>query len=118
MPDLNQLASSYEQAANEADAVIAQRMADLLEQVRASARGLAHRKSGQLIGSLYIDGPVRRVGFVEGAIVAGVVYAESEVARGGEHDYASRTLQANAALIQQWADDTGVAIVKKIGGVS
>lgn len=117
MADLYQLASSYERAANDADRVIVLQMRPLLEQLRAYARRIAHRRSGRLGSGLAIDGPVRKSGGVEGAIVANVVYADSEVARGGLHDYAGRTLEEQAGLIQQWADGIGVEIVKQIGGV-
>lgn len=117
MPDLNQLAASYERAANEADAVIAQRMIGLLVTLRNYASSIAHRRSGRLATGLYVDGPVRRVGIVEGAILASVPYAEFEVAHGVGHDYAGRTLSEQASVIQQWADAMGVAIVKQIGGM-
>lgn len=118
MPDLNQLANDYDEAAREADAVIAQRLIPLLGQLRAYASRIAHKQTGRLARGLRATGPVRRVGVVAGAIVASVAYADNEVQKGGEHDYAGRTLAENAAAIQEWTDDTGVAIVRKVGGVS
>ena len=118
MADFNQLASSYEQAAREADALIARRLYNLLVQLRTYASSIARRKTGRMARSLHVDGPVRRVGRVEGAVVAGVVYAEFVVALGEDADYAGRTLREQDALIQQWADETNVQIVRKVGGVS
>jgi hypothetical protein len=117
MATLEQTAADYQRAADEADAVIVGEMTVLLAQLRTYAQSVAHKRTGRMAASLYVDGPVRRVGVIEGAVLPGVAYAENEVAKGGEHDYAGRTLADQAAAIDAWAEATGVQIVKRLGGV-
>lgn len=81
-------------------------------QILAVARAVVHVQTGRLRDSLRIEGPFDIVsGSFELRVVTNVPYAEEEIARGGEHDYATRTVQDSAGIVDQAAEDMERAIV-------
>jgi hypothetical protein len=69
------------------------------------AQAIAHRRSGNLADTMHRLGPFPvGQGALEARIESGAFYAEQEVARGGEHDWVSRTYDEQAAAIQSLAD--------------
>lgn len=91
-------------------------MRQTLQRLATYARGIAHVKTGRLRASLRAEGPVSiGSGILEGLVTPlGVPYAIQEVRRGGEHDYAGRTLtEARGeidALIAALAEDVAAYI--------
>lgn len=82
------------------------------------ARSIVHVKSGRLRDGLVIDGPFNvGTGTLEARISApSVPYADEEVARGGEHDFASRTLEDGAGVIDQAAQDMEQTLIAILEG--
>lgn len=80
------------------------------------ARSVVHVKTGRLRDSLSIDGvALIGGGTLEGAIKTNVPYAEAEVARGGEHDYAQRTLEEGAGVLDELLKDLEDIYVTELG---
>src|SRR5690349_19445735 len=82
------------------------------------ARSIVHVKSGRLRDGLVIEGPFNvGTGTLEARISApSVPYADEEVARGGAHDYATRTLEDGQGIIDQAAEDMEAALIAIIEG--
>jgi hypothetical protein len=80
------------------------------------ARNLVHERTGRLKAGLIIEGPYDVAsGTLEARVAAPtVVYAAEEAKRGGEHDYATRTLEAGQGVIDKVADDMERAIVEEM----
>jgi len=99
-----------------ADAALNARNATLLteasDDLRAYAQSIEHRRSGQMADSTIRYGPfpIGQGGF-ESRIESGADYAEQEVARGGTHDWATRTIDEEAARIDQLRREVENALV-------
>jgi hypothetical protein len=64
------------------------------------AQAIAHRQSGNMAESMHRLGPFPTGdGAVEGRIESGAWYADLEVARGGDHDWVTRTLDEQSGAI-------------------
>jgi len=80
------------------------------------ARGVVHVQSGDLRDSLSIDGPSPiGDGSIETSVHSPLSYAESEVAKGGDHDYAARTLEAGAGILGDLARDLEAIVIDETG---
>jgi hypothetical protein len=81
------------------------------------ARSIVHVRSGRLQASLHIEGPFDvGTGTLEARVTSNVPYAEEEVARGSEHDYAARTIDEGQSIIEQAAQDMEQALIAIMEG--
>lgn len=82
------------------------------------AKQIVHVQSGRLQRGLIVEGPFDiGPGTLEARIAApSVPYAEAEVDRGSDHDYATRTLIAGERIIDQAAEDMEAALVAIMEG--
>lgn len=81
------------------------------------AASIAHRVSGQMAESIHAIGPFATSGgMLESQISSAASYTLSELNKGGDHDWASRTLVDQAALLDALADETGRIVAVAIGG--
>jgi hypothetical protein len=80
------------------------------------AAGIAHRQSGHMADTIHPLGPFAIGGDVlESQISSAAPYTLSELDKGGEHDWASRTLQDQAAELDKLQDETGRIVATAIG---
>lgn len=64
------------------------------------AQSIAHKRSGDMAATMHRLGPFPiGQGAVEARIESGAWYADEEVARGGTHDWAARTIEDQAGAI-------------------
>src|SRR5260221_3190700 len=82
------------------------------------ARRVVHVKSGRLRDGLVVEGPFDiATGTLEARVSApSVPYATIEADRGGAHDFASRTIEEGAGVIDQIAHDMEAAIIAVMEG--
>lgn len=83
------------------------------------AQRIAHRRSGNMADTMHRLGPFPvGQGAIEARIESGAWYAEEEIARGGQHDWVTRTYDDQAGAIQALADSIAdrAAIVLTGGG--
>lgn len=73
--------------------------------VKEYTQSIMHRVSGHMADSTHRLGPFPvGDGALESTIQSGAWYAQEEVDRGGDHDWATRGLADQAATLQQLAD--------------
>jgi hypothetical protein len=114
--DLKRYLALLETADAQIDRETAARFRATLEQLAAYARSIEHRRSGGMAESTVLLGPFPLgSGMLEGQILSGAFYTIFELAHGGEHDWASRTLDEQAALLEQLEQDTGRIVATAIG---
>lgn len=82
------------------------------------ARANVHVVSGRLQRGLAVQGPFNvATGTLEAQVSApSVPYAALEAERGGDHDYAARTLREGAGVIDGAAEDMEQALIALIEG--
>lgn len=82
------------------------------------AQEIAHRKSGFMADSIHAIGPfaISSDGVLESEIASLAPYTIFELARGGDHDWASRTLDEQSAELDRLQDATGRIVSTAIGG--
>ncbi len=81
------------------------------------AASIGHRQSGDMADSIHALGPFALGGgILESQIASPVPYVDLELAHGGNHDWASRTLRDQAAVLEQLQEQTGRIVVAAIGG--
>lgn len=92
--DINDMRRILALLAAEADEVAAPALRRAIVDLTVHAKSIAHVKTGVLRASLHPEGPFQvGTGTLEAVVSPEpAFYAAQEVARGGEHDYASRTL--------------------------
>lgn len=112
LPEVIQTLRSIEAKANDRLRAINTRGARALLSV---ARSVVHVKSGHLRDSLFIEGPFDVTsGTFEGRVISTAPYAQYEVAKGGEHDFATRTIQEGQDIIDQVAQDMETMLINLI----
>jgi hypothetical protein len=104
-----------------ADAQIDRESAALLveatEDIKTYAKSIMHRQTGNMIESTYSLGPFPiGEGALETQIASGAWYAEEEVARGGDHDWVTRTIDEQQARIAQLEADLAAAAASILTG--
>jgi len=76
-------------------------------------QNLSHVKTGRMRASEVVNGPFEvATGAYEVTIGPTVDYAEHEVARGGDHDFVTRTLEAGQAVLDALRAELESAIVE------
>lgn len=103
-----------------ADATIDRQSAAALrrtqEALAAHAASIAHRQSGHMADTIHPLGPFATGGGVlESQISSAASYTLIELDKGGEHDWASRTLTEQAAELDALQDETGRIVAAAIG---
>ena len=115
--DLERYLAQLATADETIDRATAARFRQTLEQLTAYAQAIEHRASGDMAESTTFLGPFAGGdGTLEGQILSGAFYTIFELAHGGEHDWASRTLHERADLLDQLQEDTGRIVAAAIGG--
>ena len=79
------------------------------------ARGVVHVRSSRLKDSLYVDGPYPVSDGLEAFVRSPVAYAAEEAARGGAHDYPTRTIQDGRGVLDELARDLEVIVIEEVG---
>lgn len=106
-----------------APAKIAQNNANLLmvaiEDLKEYGQTIGHEQSGRMDETMHVNGPFSvGSGILEASFESSVDYAEMEVARGGSHDWATRTLNEQQPRITQLQLDVEGATVRALLGAS
>jgi hypothetical protein len=77
-------------------------LTEAIDDLKAYGQAIGHRKTGLMDNSMHRLGPFPvGSGMLEARFESGADYAETEVARGGAHDWATRTIAENDARILQ-----------------
>lgn len=114
---LTQYAALLETSDARIDRESAVLLAQAADDLATYAQSIAHKQSGRMAGSIHRLGPFPvGDGALEATIQSGAWYAEEEVKKGGEHDWATRTIEEQAARLQQLADAVGGAVVRALTG--
>lgn len=101
------------------DAANARLLVEAIEDLKTYAQSIGHRRSGQMDDTMYRLGPFPvAAGVIEASFQSGANYAELEVARGGQHDWATRTIQEQDARILQLELEVTNAVVRALTGGS
>jgi hypothetical protein len=112
---------SYIRLLQSADAQIdhdaARLLAEASDDLRDYAKSIMHRQTGNMAGSTYRLGPFPQgAGVLEARIESGAWYAGEEAAKGGTHDWPSRTIAEQQARILQLELELGNAVVAALTG--
>lgn len=95
----------------------ARALAATTDALKEYAQSIAHRRTGNMADTMHRLGPFAiGVGVLEAQFLSGAWYAEIEVARGGEHDWAGRTLEERADLLAALEERVGQVVVAHITG--
>ena len=115
--DLERYLALLETADETIDRQTAARFRQTLKTLTDYAQSIEHRKSGDMADSTTFLGPFASGdGTLEGHILSGAFYTVFELAHGGEHDWASRTIEEQSAVLDQLQEDTGHIVVAAVGG--
>lgn len=111
-------AARYERASQRADEKLRGINTRAARELLRLARSIVHVQTGRLRDGLILDGPFNiGTGTLEARISApSVPYASLEAARGGEHDFAARTLAEGAVIITAAAQDMERALIAIMQG--
>lgn len=106
-----------------ADDQVKARSAALLQRasqaLASHAQGIAHRLTGQMADSIYAIGPFPDGGgMLESLIDSAAPYTDIELDRGGDHDWAVRTLDDERSTLDQLAADAAAVVVASLGRAS
>lgn len=114
--DLERYLTLLETADDAIDRDTAAALRRVQEQLAAYAAGIAHRDSGDMADSIHALGPFPLGnGMLESQISSAAPYTVFELARGGDHDWAGRTLEEQAAVLDALQDETGRVVAAAIG---
>lgn len=92
-------------------------LADAVDDLARYATSIAHRRTGYMGDSIVRYGPFSvGQGVLEAHAESAAPYAGLEVARGGEHDWATRTIVESSARIGQLQADVGGEAVRVLTG--
>ena len=113
--------ASYIALLQRSDAALNARNAELLaeaaDDLKTYAASIGHRQSGNMDDSMYRLGPFPiGEGAYEATIQSGADYAEQEVARGGTHDWATRTIDEEAQRIDRLRREVENALISVLTG--
>lgn len=87
--------------------------------LRDYGQSIGHEQSGRMDATMHINGPFATgSGTIEASFQSGVPYADLEVARGGSHDWATRTINEQQPRITQLQTDVENALVTALVGAS
>jgi len=116
--NLDQTARAYAGSEQRAEAKIRAINVRASRELLKVARSVVHVKTGRLRDGLIVEGPFN---VASGELVAtisapSVSYADIEAARGGLHDFATRTIAEGASVIDQAAADMEAAIIAVMEG--
>jgi hypothetical protein len=77
-------------------------LTEAIDDLKAYGQAIGHRRTGLMDASMHRLGPFPiGQGVLEASFISGADYAETEVSRGGSHDWATRTIAENDARILQ-----------------
>lgn len=115
--DLDRYLALLETADDQIDRETAAALARTQQALAEYAASIAHRQSGAMAESIHALGPFPLGGgMLESQISSAASYTALELARGGDHDWASRTLEEQAAVLDRLQDETGRIVAALIGG--
>ena len=94
------------------DAANARLLTEAIDDLRQYGQTIAHKQTGAMAASMHRLGPFSvGQGILEAHFESGAWYAEEEVGRGGDHDWASRTIAEQDARILQLELELETALV-------
>lgn len=94
-------------------------LTEATDDLRAYAQSIAHRQTGAMADSMHRLGPFPvGSGLLEARVESGAWYADEEVAKGGTHDWASRTIDEQDARILQLELELGNTAVAILTGAT
>lgn len=110
---IRQLEQAPQRAANR----IQGRMTRAQRELLGIARRVVHVQSGNLRDRLAIEPPVViDAGEAEYVVSSSASYAEHEAAKGGDHDFATLTIEEGADIIQSAANDVAEILASALVG--
>lgn len=112
---LESLLSDMERAQAALPGLIAGKQIRAMRELLRIARSVVHVQSGRLRDSLYIIQPSIAGEFSESSITATVSYAAHEADKGGDHDYAARTIETGQGIIDQLTDELAELLAAATG---
>jgi hypothetical protein len=115
--DLQAYIRLLQTADEQIDRASATLLVEATEDLRAYAQQIAHKQTGFMAESMARYGPFPiGVGAIETQIASGAWYSESEAAKGGTHDWPTRTIAEQQARILQLELELGNAVVAALTG--
>ncbi len=106
-----------ERGGDEIDRKAAKELAQATDQLATYAQGIAHRKTGFMADSIHQLGPfVLGGGVLESQIASLAPYTIFVLARGGDADWANRTLEEQAAVLNRLQEATERIVATSLGG--
>src|SRR3954470_6331621 len=92
-------------------------LTEAADDLRDYAKSIMHRQTGNMAGSTYRLGPFPQgAGVLEARVESGAWYAGEEAAKGGTHDWPSRTIAEQQARILQLELELGNAVIAILTG--
>jgi hypothetical protein len=92
---------------------------EAIEDLKDFGQSIGHEQTGAMIASMYVTGPFAvGNGILEASFQSGASYAEYEVAKGGDHDWATRTIIEDTPRIVQLATEVENVVIKALLGGS
>lgn len=92
---------------------------DTTDQLVETAQDVAHKVSGFMALSIHQLGPFALGGgILESQISSAASYTDIELSKGGDHDWAQRTLDANAAQLDALGAKTETIVAAALGDKS
>ena len=99
------------------DRDLARQLAATVDRLAEYATSIAHRQSGFMADSIHQLGPSALGGdLLESQIASLASYTDTELERGDDHDWASRTLQEDAAELDKLQEESGRIVAAAVGG--
>lgn len=116
---LDQYIQLLQSADGKLDAATLRLFAEFTTDMLRYTQSIEHVQSGEMQGSTVALGPFPvGDGALESQIVSGAGYADQEVARGGSHDWATRTIAEQQARILQLELEAGLLAAQILSGGS
>jgi len=92
-------------------------LTEAIDDLKTYAQQIGHRQTGLMDDSMHRLGPFPvGSGILEARVESGAFYAEDEVAKGGAHDWATRTIDENDARILQLQLEVEQALIAALTG--
>lgn len=114
---LDQYIQQLERAGEQLKADNVRRLMAAIEDLKDYGQSIGHEKTGQMDETMHVEGPLEESdGVVEVLFESDVPYAEEEVARGGTHDWATRTLNERRDRIFELQTEVEHALVAALTG--
>ena len=114
---LEEYIAQLQQAAATVEATNVKLLAAAIEDLKNYGQAIGHQRSGRMVRTMRVSGPYPvGDGAYEASFESGATYADDEVLRGGEHDWAVRTINEERPRITQLQFDAEEALIVALVG--